>query len=296
MTDHRRPFLLWSVVFLGLGLGLFAAVRPVGAQTGTPPPRSLYLPLIIGPEGNPCPLTSSNQYTAIPIEGNPRHPSPPPAFSPDWNLAVRGYTPTVGMLGLIALGGDTDDDAPQLASLFRPARVPVFRAVHQVYDWNWACQPGGCLGKPIGWPEVTLVTMATAAREPVYLPARHADILNGSYRALVLYAEEHRITLGYTRVDHPSPGYMVHLEEICVDPNLLALYRQADQAGRHTLPGLPLDSPLGLAQGDQLLVAVRDRGSFMDPRSAKDWWQDTARAWQAAQAAAARDAAPAPAE
>jgi hypothetical protein len=247
----------------------------------------------MGPEGDPCPLTSGNQYTAIPIQGSPRHPSPPPAYSPDWNLAIRGYVATPGVLNLIALNGETDDDAPQLAALFRPVRVPPFREVHKVYDWNWGCGPGGCLGKPLAFPEVTLVTMVTATREPIYLPARNADIFNGVYRALVLYADEERITLGYTREDSPAPGYMVHVEDICVDPNLLALYRQTDLAGRSTLPGVRLDSVLGLARGDQVLVAVRDRGSFMDPRSAKDWWQDTARAWQAAHAAELEQAAPA---
>jgi hypothetical protein len=58
-----------------------------------------------------------------------------------------------------------------------------------------------------------------------------------------------------------------------VDPNLLALYRQADAAGRASLPALRNGQPLGTASGGQVLVAIRDCGSFLDPRSRKDWWQ-----------------------
>jgi hypothetical protein len=263
-----------------VGLGLVCAlllVRPVGS-TSQPPPHTLYLPGIVVPNGNPCPLTSTQSYATLPIEGDPRNPSPPPAFAPDLNLALRGHVVTSGTLGLVAINGPTDDDAPQLAYLFRPARVPIFRAVHKVYDWNWACGPGGCLGAPLTFPEVTLVTMATAPREAIYPPARGADILNGVYRALVLYAEEERITLAYTRHDTPALGYVVHMEELCVDPNLLALYRRLDGEGRRSLPGLRLDDSVGVARNDAVLVAVRDTGMFMDPRSAKDWWQETVRA------------------
>jgi hypothetical protein len=94
---------------------------------------------------------------------------------------------------------------------------------------------------------------------------------------MVLYAEEQRITLNYTRRDTVANGYAVHLENICVDPNLLALYRaQVNAEGwRATgrLPALRNNQALGTALGSELKVAIRDRGAFMDPRSRKDWWQ-----------------------
>ncbi len=136
----------------------------------------------------------------------------------------------------------------------------------------------------------------SAARNNLPARTRGADIFNGVYRALVLYAEEQRITIAYTRHDTPADGYVVHVEQICVDPNLLALYRQLDQAGRRNLPGLRLDDALGVALTDAVLVSVRDTGMFMDPRSAKDWWQDTVRALLAAQAVAEGEALPAPGE
>jgi hypothetical protein len=32
--------------------------------------------------------------------------------------------------------------------------------------------------------------------------------------------------------------------------------------------------PLGTSRSDTVLLAMRDKGSFMDPRSRKDWWQE----------------------
>ena len=72
------------------------------------------------------------------------------------------------------------------------------------------------------------------------------------------------------------PGYVVHLEDVCVDPNLLALYRaQTDSDGYHHtghLPALLNNQALGTALNTEVKVVIRDKGSFMDPRSRKDWW------------------------
>jgi len=91
---------------------------------------------------------------------------------------------------------------------------------------------------------------------------------------MVLYAEPTRITLGYTREDSVANGYAVHIENLCVDPNLLALYINSDANGRSSLPALREEEVLGVATLGDLLVAVRDRGAFLDPRSRLDWWQE----------------------
>ncbi len=41
----------------------------------------------------------------------------------------------------------------------------------------------------------------------------------------MLYAEENRMMLVYAREDTVAFAYAVHLEDVCVGPNLLALYR-----------------------------------------------------------------------
>ena len=89
---------------------------------------------------------------------------------------------------------------------------------------------------------------------------------------MVLYADAERITLKYTREDSVVNGYTVHIENVCVDPALLNLYRSLDAAGRPQLPALHNGDILGTAAGDQIAVAINDYGTFMDPRSRKDWW------------------------
>jgi hypothetical protein len=250
------------------------------APNQTVPPPSLYLPALVGEpslSAGGCPLASPNQYTATPLMGAPRRSDPAPAQDADLNLALRSFVTTTRPLALVDIGGDTDLDPPQLAQLFRPPRLPAFAAVYQVYEWDWACPGGaagqGCRGQLLVEPEVTLVSMTTTPGETLYPPGRQADILGDIYIALVLYADETQLTFTYTREDSPANGYLIHLEELCVDPNLLRLYRSLDQARRTTLPGLRPTDPLGTARLLPLRVAVRDTGSFMDPRSRKDWWQ-----------------------
>lgn len=232
----------------------------------TVPAASLYLPLIMQTAETPPAVT----FAAIPIQGNPV--DRPAATNPDLNLAVRSFVTTTGALALVDVNGPTDVNAPQLAGIFNPPRLPQFTAVYQVYDWNWNCGPNGCRGDPIANPTVTLLQMATTAGEAIHIPTRTPDIYAGGYKAMVLYAAPTRITLGYTREDTPARGYLVHIEEITVDPALLALYEAKNAAGRHELPALHNGEPFATASGANIKVAICDTGSFMDPRIRKNWW------------------------
>lgn len=276
--------LLFSLFLVIFGWLPASAQTPTEPDTVVLPPVQIHIPLVYGESTSvaTCPLTSNHVYETTPILGNPRNPDRPPVFDPDLNLLVRGYRPITATLGLVGINGPTDDDAPQLAHLFRPARVPVFSAAHQVYNWDWECCPGGKLGEPIAEPEVTLVEMTTTPGEFIYPPRRHANI-GRDFVALVLYAEKFRITFTYTREDTPAVGYLVHIDNFCVDPTLLALYTQLNAAGRDNLPALRRSDVIGTAFSDGIFVAIRDTGSFMDPRSGKDWWQETVRALLAGQ-------------
>jgi len=235
--------------------------------------RRLYLPALYGGPTSvhpACPATGAT-YETIPVL--PPHADRPAAQHADLNLALRGWSATTALMALVEMAGDTHSDPPQLRGLFADHRTPVFTTAAQVYDWNWACGPDGCRGLPLTSPPVTLLGLATRPGEQVRSPTRAAAIYAGGYIALVLYAEERRITLKYTREDNVIHGYTVHLEGVCLDPALLSLYRQADAAGRAQLPALRNDQSLGTAQQNELRVAVRDTGTFMDPRSRKDWWQ-----------------------
>lgn len=232
----------------------------------------VYLPFLFKSE---CSGSSATSYSLIPIEG-PRADRPDYLHA-DLNLSLRGYEPTNGSLSLVNYSGSTDANAPQLAGLFEPNRFSGISSVHQVYNWNWVCGGPGCRGPLITNPVVTLMGLIAGSGESIYIPERNPEIYGGGYKVMVLYAEEKRITLGYTRQDTVANGYAVHLEGLCVDPNLLALYRaQVDGSGFHAtgwLPGLKNNQPIGTALNGEIRVTIRDRGTFMDPRSRKDWWQ-----------------------
>ncbi len=225
-----------------------------------------YLPLIAGSISSACAPTGQ-AYGVIdtidPAAGDV-------SVQPDINLAVRGYTPTTAYLGLVDYAGNIDPNAPQLYTLFQDNRTPIFNAAYQVYRWDWTCN---CRAGPITKWDVTLLGMQTTPGEIIRLPVSGYDIGAG-YGALVLYAEPTRLTLKYTRDDNVISGYTIHLENLCVDPNLLALYRQMNAAGRTQLPALFPGQPLGRARSTEIDAATRDSGSFLDPRSRKDWWQN----------------------
>lgn len=218
-----------------------------------------------------CP-TTGQRFDTIPTTSGP--PSPPAEVNPDLNLTIRGWVAVNELRGLVDYGGGTDPGAPQLFSLFADDRTPTFTSTHRVYDWDWANnRPGALLST---WP-VTLLGMATTPGETIRLPRRSGgDIYQGVYYALVVYAERSRISLHYARNDYIAPGYGLHVENVCVDPNLLALYQQANASGRGQLPALRNNQPFGTARSGEVLAAIRDTGSFMDPRSGKDWWQGRA--------------------
>lgn len=205
-------------------------------------------------------------YGTLSVNGPPT--DRPAEEHPDLNLAIRGYEPTTAYLGLVDYGGGTDPGAPQLAGLFADHRIPVFSSAHQVHRWDWDCD---CLGPVYESPEVTLLGMATSLGETIHVPASGYDI--GGYEVLVLYATTERITLKYTREDNVVHGYTLHIENVCVDPTLLALYEQWNDAGRSQLPALRAGQAFGYALHSEIGVVIRDTGAFLDPRSRKDWWK-----------------------
>lgn len=260
----------WLLLLL-LAMAGVAQAEPSAPNSTVPPSASLYLPVIAGTPTDPCPATSTRSYELIPVDGPPAdHPD---ELHGDLNLALRGYRSVSETLAIIDINGPADGDAPQLAGIFADERTPVFTSTHRVYQWEWSCGPHGCVSPELTPAAVSLLGLAAGQEEAVTIPDRAPQIYAGGYKALVLYAAEKRITLGYTRQDSVAPGYAVHLESLCVDPNLLALYRQANSAGRGELPALREGEPLGAALAGEVRVAVRDRGTFMDPRSRKDWWK-----------------------
>lgn len=226
----------------------------------------VFVPLVLfQPLG--CEPIPGVEYGTLDVLGDPT--DRPAEEHADLNLALRGYAVTDAYCGLVDYDGADDPAAPQLSTLFLDQRVPPFEAVYQVYDWDWDCN---CRADLLTNYEVTLAGLGVAPGEVLSLPDSGYDIGAG-YEALVLYASEERITLKYTREDNVVWGYTVHLENVCVEPSLLALYRQWDDAGRDRLPALRGRQPFGRALGNEIGVAIRDTGTFMDPRARQSWWE-----------------------
>lgn len=213
-----------------------------------------------------CSPIPGESYGHLSVNGSPT--DRPAEAHADLNLALRGYQPTNAYKGLVDYNGPTDERAPALSTILGNRRTPGITSVYRVYDWNWSSNSRGGL---IAWPEVTLIGLGTSPGETIHLPNSGYDIGSG-YDALVLYADASRITLKYTREDNVVSGYTIHVENICVDPNLVALYRSLNAGGRRNLPALRAGQAFARARGGEIRVAIRDCGSFTDPRSRKDWW------------------------
>ena len=259
-----------ALMFLLAGLPVPARAAVTASPAGSAAIRSsngittyVYLPLVSRSE--PCAPIPGESYGVLSV-------LPPPTDRPaevhaDLNLALRGYELTSAYLGLVD-GGGTDPAAPQLPGLFADDRTPTFSNVYRVRDWDWNCN---CRGGLIAYPEVTLAGFEVASGETIHVPGSGYDI--GGYEVLVLYASAERITLKYTREDNVVSGYTIHVENVCVEPSLLALYESWNDAGRGYLPALQAGQAFGRARGSEIRVAIRDTGTFMDPRIRGDWWQ-----------------------
>lgn len=265
--------LLLMGLFLAPGLESVQAQSPPATSTVTPTPplkSHLYLPLLgqtIASPTQACASIPGIQYDGLQVLPPPS--DRPAVEHPDLNLARRGYTAVAATRALVRIDGPTDVRAPQLFTLFGDQRLAQLNSVYQVYDWDWECD---CRGEPLSSPEVTLAALAVTPGEILYTPESGYS-LDGNFQALVLYADANQLTLKYTREDNVVYGYTIHLSGLCVEPSLLTLYRTLDAAGRAQLPALTTGQALGRTRSDSVLVAIRDSGRFMDPRSQKDWWR-----------------------
>jgi len=277
---------IFRVVSLIVMLTLLAVIgvqtpRAVEAQVAPQANFPVYLPLI----QKAC--TAGQSYgQGLVYQYDNDNPVRPAYNHADKNFALRGYTTDNGQSRTLqAIVGATDTGAPQLNTLVSPQRKFVITSTRQSYNWNWGTPPNpGTRGSVIPSPAVTVVGLQVTLGETIRVPTSGYDLGQG-VTAIVLYAAANSITLHYTRDDSGFPGYTIMIDNICVDPNLLALYTSLDGTARNTygggqgsgysynLPTLTSNQPIGTALTNELIVAIRDTGSFLDPRSCKDWWK-----------------------
>lgn len=217
-----------------------------------------------------CGSVDYESYDKGSIAGNPSQR--PAATDPDINLAFHGYTSVNEQSRIVeyAVNSGTDGRAPQLRGLFSDKRIPAFTNTYNARGWNWdSFTPGNGLHEP--WP-VTVLGVGVNAGELILVPDAGYEI-GGGYKVMVLYADDTQVTLKYTRNDGIPIGYGIQIDGLCVEPKLLALYRELNQNGRRDLPALRAGQAVGRAIGGEMRIAVRDNGQFMDPRSKNDWWR-----------------------
>ena len=289
MARSRMAFL--GRFFLLLALVLVLGLSAWRASADDLTPRA-YLPVLLYAEpAYSCPATSSHSYSSgIAYQLDMDDPVRPAHNHADKNLALRSYALNTdpGLVrGLVDYGSDDPTQPPQIATLFQPAKVPPLVDFYQVHQWDWAPSPApGAQAEPITNPAVTALGLQTTPGESLYAPSSGYDI-GGGMEVLVLFADADSITLHYTREDSAAAGYTLHIDQICTDPNLLARYNANDDPDGaryvyvplnqrpygYNLPNLAAGQYIGAALGDQVVVAIVDSGTFMDPRSCNEWWQ-----------------------
>ena len=206
---------------------------------------------------------SSNEYSLIPIDGE-RDTSHLPEEHGDLNLKLREPQRIEVERSLIDIpDSGVDPEAPRFSEVFEDN----FVAVYGIHNWDWNCNCKGALIQEEY--RAVLVGIETTPGEDVFIPPTENDIYQGEFYAIVLFASEDSLTFTYAREGTVANGYTIHYEGLQTDPNLLALYRRSEG---NQLPGLRLDTPVGTAT-DELIVAIRDNGTFLDARSREDWWQ-----------------------
>jgi hypothetical protein len=219
-----------------------------------------------------CPPLAGAHYDWV---GITTAPSPTPSeVHPDINLLLRTWRPAAGEKNAIFFLSHPTDPVgpPHLDTLFTTPRVPTFPDVSQAQLWDWGCH---CFTGYITDPPVTILGMSTTSGEVLHVPKSGYTIDPPDFAAMVLWAAPDTITLKYDTGDNigvPN-GYALMFAGVCVDPQLVASYESAvSTTGRKQLPGLHRGQAFGYAAGVEIQVAVRDSGSWMDPRWCNDWW------------------------
>ncbi len=196
---------------------------------------------------------------------------------PDMNIRLRNaipssnlLDPTVGIIQKYHFGSDAEIDpkAPQLNTLFNNSELYI-KTLYQLHE-----RDSGALIPSNGtanWGS-TLVGM-TSPGVTVKVPQGGYDI-GGGYQVTILYMDDGAgdITMSYTAGEAGiTLGYVVHLLNFNIAPELVTLYNQGKSEGK--IIALPCGYALGTIKPSELQVSIRDTGTFFDPRSGYDWWQ-----------------------
>lgn len=164
---------------------------------------------------------------------------------------------------------------------YDPGSKPFLGNIVSGLDTNPVCNPyrvniaenknnNFCPGDPA---DVSMCGFAASPSTPVHAP----NTCQSPW--YVLYADEGFITMVVNGADciggDCDEGYGVHIDGLIVNKDLLTLYRKDDAEGRNRLPIVNANDVIGTVDtGGEVRVTIRDTGSYMDPRTLRDWWND----------------------
>lgn len=192
--------------------------------------------------------------------------------NPEIVLAMRGWGETTGEMDLVTYGyppGEPPDGkAPQLSTIVKNG--VSFSRLYKVHKYNYDTHQASPSYED--YSPVSLLGLSASNGQGVYTPQSGYVLTKDGHTAMLIYATNSTVTLNWIGDDNAIVGYSMHIDGFCVDPSLVALYRQLHSEGRHKMPVLRPGQRIGTANGE-VRVAVRDSGSWMDPRSKLDWWQ-----------------------
>lgn len=222
-----------------------------------------------------CPTSSGQSYDSIRPDTAASRKIRSPEGNPEVNISLRGWTEINAEKQPIGYGGDTDPNSPPSIGSVFAGHLPQIVKTYIINDWDYAN------GKPIPGKSATpaypvhLIGLSGAPGEPL-LGLMAGRKIYQDFTLMVLFATPTSILFSHSTGDLAPPdddGYPFYFIDLCVDPNLLALYQKDAADGRNVLPAIRAGQIFGYVKDTDVKVAVRDTGSFMDPRAKKDWWQ-----------------------
>ncbi len=278
----RHPSFIASLFHRPLLLIFIIGILPIlvwGAQQaqlytsfGKNPPE-INSQKLIPQQLSSCPTSSNQTYSNRRQNmNNPNRLNFDPAQNPETNINLRGWYEVNEGKNLISRNGNNygldPNMPPQISTLFTthyPTIIKTYRM--NKWDYNNNRNLPGESATP-NFPVHVLGLEATPGEPLVGLKA-------GNF--LVRYATKNYILMTNGDEDlwtaDEDGGYPFYFLDICVDPNLLTAYEQANAAGRNELPMVSTGQIFGYAMTNEVKFVIRDTFSFMDSRYIEDWWE-----------------------
>ncbi|MDO8610188.1 MAG: hypothetical protein Q7R95_06560, partial [bacterium] len=148
---------------------------------------------------------------------------------------------------------------------------PQIAKTYIVYGWNFDSNKSAAPDPATPNYKVTMIGLQNNPGQKLVGLQAGRDIGGGNV-FMVLYATNKDIVFTHSPSDTLLGGYLFFFLDICVDPNLLSAYQQANASGRNNLPVISPGQVFGTAGQSDIKVVVRDTMSFMDTRYNEDWW------------------------